>query len=82
MPVIGRLDDQVDAVLITRLERGRDRQRPDAPAGEAPAPTHTEPPDEPTAGETSPAPAELPVWLLRDGASCNRLPHFTSHPAP
>ncbi|MDQ3803569.1 MAG: hypothetical protein M3416_07040 [Acidobacteriota bacterium] len=61
MPVIGRLDGQVNEVLITPLERGR--ERPDAPAGDA-QPPPPEPTDEPPGGETSPAPGELPVWLL------------------
>jgi hypothetical protein len=63
MPVIGRLDGQVDEVLITPLERRRERERPDAPSNDA-QPPPPEPADEPPAGETSPAPGELPVWLL------------------
>ena len=63
MPVIGRLDGQVDEVLIKPLERGRDREPADAPAGDAPR-LPPEPADEPPGGETSRAPGELPVWLL------------------
>ena len=65
MPVIGRLDRQVDEVLITPLERGREPERPDASAGDAqPPPPPPETQDEPPADETSRAPGELPVWLL------------------
>jgi hypothetical protein len=60
MAVIGRLDGQVEEVLITPLERGRERERPAVP----PPPTPPETEDEPSADETSPAPDELPVWLL------------------
>ena len=63
MPVIGRLDGQVDEVLISPLERGRQRESSDAPAGDA-QPPPPEPTDESPRGETSPAPDELPVWLL------------------
>ena len=63
MPVIGRLDGQVDEVLIKPLERGRRREPADEPGGDARTPP-PEPKDEPPRGETSPAPAELPVWLL------------------
>jgi hypothetical protein len=58
MPVIGRLDEQVNDILITPLEPPRDREpAPDEP----PPPTPT---DETPPGETSPPRAELPVWLL------------------
>lgn len=62
MPVIGRLDGQVEEVLITPLGRRRDADEPadtddDAPP---PAPPH----DEPQTRETPRARAELPVWLL------------------
>lgn len=63
MPVIGRLDEQVNEVLITPIEQGRERRQPadEQPPPDAPTP---EPPPEPSAGETSPARPELPVWLL------------------
>jgi len=66
MPVIGRLDEQVNEVLITPLERGRDRQPPDAPGGDArtPPPPPPEPTEHAPGDETSRAPVELPVWLL------------------
>jgi hypothetical protein len=60
MPVIGRLDEQVNEVLITPLEKGREpRPAPDEPPTATPATTE-EAPD----GETSPPPDELPVWML------------------
>jgi hypothetical protein len=61
MPVIGRLDEQVNEVLINPLERGRGREP--RPAADEPPPAPVES-DEPPAGETSRAPDELPVWLL------------------
>lgn len=66
MPVIGRLDEQVNEVLITPLERGRERG-PRPAAEERPTPTTpaTTPTADPTpGGETSPPRPELPVWLL------------------
>jgi hypothetical protein len=64
MPVIGRLDEQVNEVLITPLERGREPQPPPAPGAPEAAPTPPEPVDDGHAGETSRARVELPVWLL------------------
>jgi hypothetical protein len=65
MPVIGRLDEQVNDVLITPLEK---RRGPAPPRGqdepEPSLPPSSEPPDEAPAGETSRAPDALPVWLL------------------
>ena len=59
MPVIGRLDEQVNEVLITPLEQ---RREPRPAAGETePSP---EPTDDTHISETSPPPDELPVWLL------------------
>ncbi|HWS56316.1 MAG TPA: hypothetical protein VN228_19415 [Pyrinomonadaceae bacterium] len=63
MPVIGRLDGQVDEVLIKPLERGRRPEPPEAPAGDARTPP-PEPAQEPPRRETSDHPAELPVWML------------------
>ena len=63
MPVIGRLDGQVDEVLIKPLDRGRRREPSDAPANDA-QPPPPEPTDEPPRGETSRDPGELPVWML------------------
>ena len=72
MPVIGRLDGQVDELIISPISRRQQaEERPALPAGTpdrpgAPpddggprAPTHT-----PRAGESSDEPGELPVWLL------------------
>lgn len=65
MPVIGRLDDQVDRVLIKPLERGREDGDEPAPLrAPEPPPATEESKDEAREGETSPAPGELPVWLL------------------
>jgi hypothetical protein len=61
MPVIGRLDEQVNDILITPLERGREPEP--APAPEAP-PAPPELVDDGDARETPRARAELPVWLL------------------
>ena len=68
MPVIGRLDEQVNEVLITPLERGREPgPRPAAeetPPPPTPATTTTPPAGPAPDGETSPPRPELPVWLL------------------
>ena len=71
MPVIGRLDRQVEDVIISPVSKRRrdeapradagetDDRQPEPPAPEAPPPTHT-----PPAGESSARSGELPVWLL------------------
>jgi hypothetical protein len=71
MPVIGRLDGQVDEVIIKPIsERRRGEETPaDAdeatgaqqapPAPQLPPPTHTQ-----TTDESSADTDELPVWLL------------------
>ena len=67
MPVIGRLDGQVDEVIIRPISdrrRGEEEQPSDAdgqtPAQrDTPAPTQT-----PPLPESSPDTGELPVWLL------------------
>ena len=67
MPVIGRLDEQVDELIISPVSKRRrgeepardrreDAQEPPAPA---PAPTET-----PATDESSAERDELPVWLL------------------
>jgi hypothetical protein len=63
MPVIGRLDGQVDDVLIKPVSRRRDKQ--DARDGEKFPKEQTEPPAE-EAKEDAPARERpnLPVWLL------------------
>ncbi|HEV7904344.1 MAG TPA: hypothetical protein VGO96_10920 [Pyrinomonadaceae bacterium] len=67
MSVIGRLDDQVEAVLINplkRRERGDDDgEEPDAPPL-PPAPAHEERDAESSLPETRDTEATLPVWLL------------------
>jgi hypothetical protein len=67
MSVIGRLDDQVEALLINPLKRrergdaaGEERDAPPLP----PAPTHRERDAESSLPETRDAEATLPVWLL------------------
>jgi hypothetical protein len=69
MSVIGRLDEQVDAVLIAPLDRNRrptttERQPPDdaQPAPLAPAP-HA-PDKAATAHNEQAVKQDLPVWLL------------------
>jgi hypothetical protein len=69
MPVIGRLDGQVDEVIISPISR---RQREEEPPpthknGETPEPHDTSdhaPSQTPTADESSANAGELPVWLL------------------
>ena len=62
MSVIGRLDKQVDEILINPLsKKRRDDEEPATPLRPEPDP----PPDETTnEGETSAKDDELPVWLL------------------
>lgn len=65
MPVIGRLDRQVDELIIKPISRRRDEDGPPVPSQneEAPtppdAPSHTPPTDESSANAD-----ELPVWML------------------
>lgn len=69
MPVIGRLDGQVEEVIIKPIsERGREEEAP-APAQsrEEPAPpdpAERAPVQTPDRGESSADGGELPVWLL------------------
>ena len=67
MPVIGRLDDQVEAVLINPLRRrpspGEERRdEPQTPPSSDEA-IDTEPPDE-ARRERRAGDASLPVWML------------------
>ncbi|HEX8145004.1 MAG TPA: hypothetical protein VF553_20720 [Pyrinomonadaceae bacterium] len=73
MSVIGSLDEQVDAVLISPLEKQRrsretetaardERSNPKAPSTSQ-TPTRA-PGTEKSSGHTSPDGDELPVWLL------------------
>ena len=69
MPVIGRLDGQVDEVIISPISR---RQREEEPPPltkneETPAPSDTldhAPSQTPDVDESSANADELPVWLL------------------
>ena len=67
MPVIGRLDEQVDALLISPLAKKR-RTGPEetAPAEQQqpPAPTATARDETDTDIESKPGRETLPVWLL------------------
>jgi hypothetical protein len=62
MSVIGRLDEQVDALLISPLGKKRDAPEP------APQPVkeeaNTQPDKESSAPESGARAEELPVWLL------------------
>jgi hypothetical protein len=62
MPVIGRLDGQVDELIISPIsKRRRDEESPDEETPErTPSPTtHT-----PTSNQSSAERDELPIWLL------------------
>ena len=64
MPVIGRLDDQVEAILINPLKR---RPSPDEEGREQPAipaPVAEERDDANAPAEKREADPALPVWLL------------------
>ena len=65
MSVIGRLDKQVDEILISPLDRNRQRTPPAQQPAEAATPAEAEPP---THAHENPLPRnekdELPVWLL------------------
>jgi len=69
MPVIGRLDGQVDDVLISPISR-RKREEPPPPVTrneETPEPSDTPdrtPSQTPDVDESSANADELPVWLL------------------
>jgi hypothetical protein len=64
MPVIGRLDDQVEAVLINPLKKRRapeetEREQPAMPPRAPEEHDHAD-----TAAEKREADSALPVWLL------------------
>ncbi len=65
MPVIGRLDDQVDAVLISPLSKRSPPERKPA-TGEQPVqhPSQTPTADRTTDVESKTERETLPVWLL------------------
>ena len=64
MPVIGRLDKQVDERIISPISNRRRDEQPSPPepeGDELPPATQTQ---TPSAGESSAKTDELPVWLL------------------
>ncbi len=62
MPVIGRLDKQVDEVIISPVsKRRRDEEPPDEDSDERPPSTQ---PQTPAQDESSAERDTLPVWLL------------------
>jgi hypothetical protein len=67
MPVIGRLDGQVEEIIISPISR-RPREEDPPPLGEEtpppPAPHGRPPVQTPHPDESSAEPDELPVWLL------------------
>ena len=69
MPVIGRLDGQVDEVIIKPISerRGEDEPPPATKDEKAPEPSDSSddaPVQTPHPGESSAEADELPVWLL------------------
>jgi hypothetical protein len=69
MPVIGRLDGQVDEVIIKPISERRREEEPPAPPSAEKAPTPSDPPPSaplqtPHPDESSAEADELPVWLL------------------
>ena len=64
MPVIGRLDRQVDEVLINPVskKRGADDARDKPPPSQTPPPDETE--EDTATHRDAPERSELPVWLL------------------
>lgn len=65
MPVIGRLDDQVDEVLIKPLSKRRGVEDEQTTSKQAPlteSPTEAEP--QPATRDEKSEEEELPVWLL------------------
>lgn len=69
MPVIGRLDGQVDEVIIKPISGRRREEEPPTPPQAERAPAPLSPPEgapaqTPHPGESSAGADELPVWLL------------------
>ncbi len=69
MPVIGRLDGQVDEVIISPLSRRQRGEDPPPSPEDEETPEPSRPPDPapsqtPPADESSANADELPVWLL------------------
>ena len=69
MPVIGRLDGQVEEVIISPISRGGRGEEPSPSDKNAETPAPPDPPERapsqtPPPVESSANPDELPVWLL------------------
>ncbi len=64
MPVIGRLDAQVEAVLINPLKRERKHVEEEPEASPLPPASSREEPDAESSEETRKVDDALPVWLL------------------
>ena len=62
MAVIGRLDGQVDEVIIKPISERRRGEEP--PVEETPAPTLPPEAQTPATNQSSDKPDTLPVWLL------------------
>lgn len=80
MPVIGRLDEQVEEVIITPISRRRreDEPPPSQKNEETPGPSDAPdraPTQTPDVGESSVNADELPVWLLL--STLDRRPRFS-----
>ena len=64
MPVIGRLDDQVEAVLINPVRRRPAHDEAEREQPPAPAPVSGEPARADAPAEKREAESALPIWLL------------------
>jgi hypothetical protein len=64
MAVIGRLDGQVDEVIIKPISERRRGEEPPAPDEETSEPTPPHETHTPTPNQSSDKPDTLPVWLL------------------
>jgi hypothetical protein len=64
MPVIGRLDGQVDEVIIKPISERRRDEEPSTPEEDAREPPPSTETQTPTPNQSSADRDELPVWLL------------------
>ena len=64
MSVIGRLDEQVDAVLISPVSRQRGREETNTPDARDEFPKSEDPRAEETEHQNTREQERLPVWLL------------------
>jgi hypothetical protein len=64
MAVIGRLDGQVDEVIIKPISERRRGEEPPATGGDAPEPQPPPQTQTPTPNQSSADRDTLPVWLL------------------